>query len=845
MGTPVVTRRLLAAFAVLSIPVSCRAAGSTPATLKSPQLMIWPGGELYSWLNVSISGDKGENLAVDLAGNIYIANPRANIVAKKDLATGVETTIAGERSTFGGYSGDGDVAARARLNQPRGLAVDSAGNLFIADSGNNVVRKIEAQTGVISTFAGTGVAGYDGDGRLAINANLNRPSLLKFDLFGNLFILDLANNAVRRVDAQTGIITTVAGNGTPGYSGDGGPGSAAQLQDPLSITADIEGNLYIADTGNHVIREVSAATGIISTIVGTGHTGSARGGPPLSVNLSNPCCLVFDAAGTLYIGDSVPLKLNPSRTSAAYSGGTFSGIDPVFDPDGNLYFLRENYLLKKIGAAPPLGFALVAVGAFKGQTLTFVNTGNADLHIQKIVTEGVDASDFQIGNRCPAAIAPGDSCLVSVVFAPRAGESTAREATLAIYDDASGSPRRSVLAGSAYTLQEPSNVGWDSTYGFYAPVGKHSRAYIPIQNLGAAPLTVTGIDITGPGADLFRAFTDCGFTVPAKGTCWVTVEFTPRAAGLVNATIIVTHDAVAAPLKANLEARSRVLNLTATLSGTDTDGDGTFDLTVWRPENGVWYTQPSSNPEKWTAVQWGMPTDVPVTGDFDGDGETDTAVWRPEDGIWYIMPSTHPQDWIAVQWGLPGDVPMPGDFDGDGKTDIAVWRRSTGTWYVRPSSSPQNWTAQQWGLSTDIPVPGDFDGDGKTDIAVWRSENGTWWVMPSSNPQAWITQRWGMQGDVPITGDFDADGKSDFGVWRPSNGTWYVSLSGWSNAVPPIIIQKQWGMPGDIPVVRDFNGDGLSDMGIWRPSNGTWYVAPYLGMLPFTRQWGVAGDRPM
>jgi hypothetical protein len=783
------------------------------------------------------------DLTTDLAGNVYIANSYGNTVWKLDSVTRMAAIIAGTNSPIGGYSGDGFYARNAILNRPQGLAMDSAGNLFIADSGNNVVRKVDLRTGIISRFAGTGNVGYSGDGGLAVTARLNQPSFLAFDLTGNLFITDSMNNVVRRVDGRTGIITTVAGNGAAGYSGDGGPGAEAALKNPLGLATDIQGNLYIADNGNHVVRRVSAATGIILTIAGTGQTGVVRGGPPRSVNLQGPSWLMFDASGALYIDGT--LKLDPSGSTLANLFEQPIGQSPVFDSDGNVYSIANNGVMKIARAAPALSFASTALGSSKGQALTFVNTGNADLHIQKIVTEGVNAGDFQIDNRCQAAIAPGDDCRVSVVFAPRAGQSMERQASLVIYDDAPGSPHRSVLTGNAYTLQFPSPVGWNKTYVFSAPVGKHEQAYLSIENYGTAPLTITGIDITGPDPDVFRAFTDCGVTVPARSKCRVTVEFTPRKAGIVNATITVSHDAVAPPLTATLYARGRVLNLTATLSGTDADGDGAFDLTVWRPENGVWYTQPSSNPENWKAVQWGLPTDVPVTSDFDGDGKTDIAVWRPESGVWYIMPSSDPQNWSAVQWGLPGDVPMPGDFDGDGKTDIAVWRQSTGTWYVRPSSNPQNWTAQQWGLSTDIPMSGDFDGDGKTDIAVWRPETGTWWVSPSSHPQVWITKQWGLKGDVPVTGDFNWDGKNDFGVWRPWNGTWYVSLTGDMQSDPPFIIEKQWGLPGDIPVVRDFYGDGVVDLGIWRPSNGTWYVLDFFRVRTFTRQWGLPGDKPM
>ena len=172
------------------------------------------------------------------------------------VSTGIITTIAGNH--LNGYTGDGGPATQAQLNNPGAIAFDSAGNIYIADILNNVVRKINVSTGTISTIAGNGTAGYAGDGGAATNAELNEPVAVAVDGAGNVFISEYANNIIRLVSANTGAITTIAGNGTQGYSGDGGSATSAQLSDPHGVAFDSAGNLYIGDCGNHRVRLVGA-----------------------------------------------------------------------------------------------------------------------------------------------------------------------------------------------------------------------------------------------------------------------------------------------------------------------------------------------------------------------------------------------------------------------------------------------------------------------------------------------------------------------------------------------------------------------------------------------------------
>ena len=202
-------------------------------------------------------------------------------------ATGDIITVAGDGTA--GYSGDGGPATAAELNSPLDIAVDSAGDLFIADTGNNVIREVVKATGDIITVAGNGTAGYSGDGGPATAAELDSPRGLAVDSAGDLFIADNGNNVIREVVKATGDIITVAGNGTAGYSGDGGPATAAELNAPIGVAVDSAGDLFIADYGNNVIREVVKATGDIITVAGNGTAGySGDGGPATAAELNGP-----------------------------------------------------------------------------------------------------------------------------------------------------------------------------------------------------------------------------------------------------------------------------------------------------------------------------------------------------------------------------------------------------------------------------------------------------------------------------------------------------------------------------------------------------------------------------
>ncbi len=251
-------------------------------------------------------------VATDAAGDVFFDNIDNNTVRRIDASTGVITTVAGVSLDVPApnpppsYGGDGGPATLAYLNYPLGLAVDQHGDLFIADFGNNRVREVSAATGIITTVAGNGTAGFSGDGGAATKAELNRPEGLAVDSHGNLFIGDAGNCRIREVSAATGIITTVAGSSTCGYGGDGGPATSAVLANHLpGLAVDQNGDLFIADYYNNRVREVAAATGTITTIAGNGSAGyTGDNGPATQAELANPGGVALTPGGDLLISDS-------------------------------------------------------------------------------------------------------------------------------------------------------------------------------------------------------------------------------------------------------------------------------------------------------------------------------------------------------------------------------------------------------------------------------------------------------------------------------------------------------------------------------------------------------------
>ena len=331
-------------------------------------------------------------VAVDAAGNIFIAD-HGNHRIRKVNSAGIITTVAG--NGVQGFGGDGGPATAAALGNPTNLAVDATGNIFIADGYNNRIRKVDV-TGIITTVVGNGTAGFSGDGGPATAAQLNLPTDVAVDAAGNIFIIDQSNERIRKV-APNGIISTAAGNGVIGYSGDGGAGANAQLSSPTGLDVDATGNIFFADQGNQRVRKI-ATNGIITTVAGTGVYGySGDGAAATSANLSAVIDVAVNATGELFIADQFNQRIrkvdvNGIITTIAGNGTAgFSGdggpatqaqlnspYGITLDASGNIFIGDEfNYRIRKVTVVPVPTIHIQSNVAFPicaGTPVTFTST---------------------------------------------------------------------------------------------------------------------------------------------------------------------------------------------------------------------------------------------------------------------------------------------------------------------------------------------------------------------------------------------------------------------------------------------------------------------------------------
>jgi sugar lactone lactonase YvrE len=378
-------------------------------------------------------------VVVDAFGNLYLSDSNNNRIRRVDALTGIITTVAGNGLL--GFSGDGLPAILAEVSTPAGLTMDGAGNIYFADTGNHAIRRIDALTGIITTVAGQGgVEGYEGDGGPATSANLSFPEAVIFDLTGNMYISDTGNNVIRVV-GKNGKIATFAGTGVQGYNGDGIAASTAELNSPWGLAMAVDGSLYIADLTNNRVRKVSPA-GIISTVAGTGVGDfGGDGGAATAALVRAPAAIAIDPAGNLYIADS---GNNRVRKVFANSGNitTITGANSeqfagdkgpavaatmygpyalYLDGAGDLFVadlfhnrVREIYAMHITEMYPTM-----RVGKTSSPVpVPLANNGNADLQLKQFVTNNAALDPAATTCALATTLSAGKDCILGAEFAP-------------------------------------------------------------------------------------------------------------------------------------------------------------------------------------------------------------------------------------------------------------------------------------------------------------------------------------------------------------------------------------------------------------------------------------------
>jgi len=590
-------------------------------------------------INASLNTPTG--IALDATGNLYIADQGNNVVRRVDAVTQIITTIAGGSLTPSGTDslGDGGPATSAILYGPQSVAVDASGNLYIADAYDQLVRKVNTVTGIITAVAGGGIApgtdGY-GNGQLATNVELVNPSGVALDSAGNLYIADTGNNMIRRVDATTGIVTDVAGTGEWGYSGDSGLATNATFASPQSLALDAANNIYVADYGNNAVRQITAASQNVFTVAGRGSTGySGDGGNPTLAFLTTPMGIAVDESGNLYIGDAgnnvirlvsfapvplsfptepigaisnaqvlspfnvgnSPLTMNAISLSASFqqtatglsdcaSGtvlapgascntavifapvqtGAINGSAALTTTSLNSPLAVETVSLSGtgFGGAGPQVSLSAATLTFSGQVVTTIsdpqvvtltNTGGAPFSFSSIVLSGAQSADFQISTTCGAYLAAGATCSVSVIFAPTANGT--RTATLLFNDSVVGTPQSVTLTGAG---NGGTPVLSASSLSFAASVGLTSAAQtVSLTNTGSYVLPILGISISGANTADFQISSNCPANLSAGASCTLTVAFSPTASGTRTASLNISDDSVSSPQTVALNGTATVV----------------------------------------------------------------------------------------------------------------------------------------------------------------------------------------------------------------------------------------------------------------------------------------------
>jgi sugar lactone lactonase YvrE len=534
------------------------------------------------------------------ASGTYIADTGNCIVRK--FSAGVMTTVAGLDPTIDvnnppnstpncGFAAQGGVAVGTLLGAVSGVVVDASGNIFFSDATNNVVWEVSKVTGIASIVAGvqSTTGSFTGDGP-AISTHLDKPTGVTLDIFGNLFIADTGNNVVREVPVDNvgtmtvGNIYIVAGdnvNHAAGYTGEGAVAVGAQMNAPAGMAVDHADNIFIADTNNHIIREVAAATaggmtaGHIYRVGGTAQTPgfAGDGGAAKSAQLKFPGGVTFDGSGNLLISDT---QNNRVRSVAAL--GNEAAVPVASFDQTTLTFVGQTLNTPS-----------------QTQSVKLTNSGGAILSGIAVSITGTNAGDFTQTNTCTATLAANANCSITVTFTPTVVG--VRTAKLSIADNAFGNPQSVILNGTGQVGAPV--LGISPTSLTFASQAAHSSSMpqaVTLSNTGSVALTFTGITIVGPNAADFTlgSATTCSGTgtLNPAATCVLSVVYNPAAAGTSTAMIMLTGNIPAGSQTISLGGTATAAALTLNLGAAS---GGSTSQTVPAGQTATYALQISAN----------------------------------------------------------------------------------------------------------------------------------------------------------------------------------------------------------------------------------------------------------
>jgi len=510
----------------------------------------------------------------DASGNVYIADSQNHMVREDVKSSGLVNFFAGN-GTYG-YTGDGGLAINAELTNSFGVAKDSNGNVYVADTNNCLIRKVNT-AGTISTVVGTVISGvsprcgYTGDGGAATAAEIYFPYGVAVDKQNNLYVVDTGNQVIRKV-TTSGIISTIAGiGGQPGYSGDGSLATSALLNGPQAVAIDAAGNVFIADYGNCRIREITAVTGIITTVAGSGYCSFTGDGPAVSEGIGYPQGLAVDANDNLFIADyNQRIRwVSPSGWITTIAGNGQAGFqgdggpatsaqmyEPIgvaLDPSGNILFSDYNNLrVRGVTAFPAistnissLSYGLTSVGTTSApQVLTISALGTPQ--ISNITASG----NYSEADNCPASLTNGQTCKMYVYFAPTSSGSI--PGTVTINSNGLFSPVNVVYLtglGSAIKL-----TGAPLNFGNVLVKTTSAAQSVTVTNAGTSAITMGTISLTET-TDYKISANTCpasGSTLAGGASCNVSVTFTPASTGLKRGAIVINDSDPSSPQLAGI-----------------------------------------------------------------------------------------------------------------------------------------------------------------------------------------------------------------------------------------------------------------------------------------------------